>query len=579
MRFYRSVPVAIRQRLSEVLPEQVWTRGRDLMFGRTSTQLAVSRTRARLGGSALPEQVRDDLVPVRSGRWPILAHPMSTFHAGEVLAEHCSLVADALEAAGIAYAVLRAATGERRVVVVAGMLRDAAYKALRTALRGTGTYVSDVRGDHVRRPRLIDTAPTAGAGFRLFRGRASPDGSFLSGPELGCDVQFWSVSTDKSATNASGEPIEVGSLLGRRQAAYELEIIPPAAQHTVTAEVDGRPRRRFGGLTAAHLFEVTEPIDAVYTWVDGGDRDWQRSKSEALAGLLGEPLSAFAANESRFHSRDELRYSLRSLDMYADWIRHVFVVTDGQIPGWLREDHPGLTVVSHRELFGDRGRLPTFNSHAIESQLHRIEGLAEHFLYLNDDMLFGRPVAPSLFVLGNGATRFFLSGIKITAGPIVDSDLPVTMAAKNNRELLLRRFDRAVTNKFKHAPYALRRSVMYDLERDFAEAIERTAGSQFRSSSDISIPAALAHYYAYATGRAVEGGIAFRYLDIARPETPDRLAALERDRNVDTFCLNDHDSSQVDNSAQTAMLHDFLERYLPIPSRWERQPGHQLPAG
>jgi hypothetical protein len=579
MRFYRNVPVAIRQRLSDVLPEQIWTRGRDLMFGRTSTQLAVAKARARLGGSALPEQIRGELVPVRAGRWPILSHPMSTFHAGEVLAEHCSLVADALERAGIAYVVLRDVAGERRVVVVRGSLRTAAHEALRNGLRETGTYVSEVRGDRVRRPRLIDTAPEPGWSIRVFRSRASPDGNFLSGPELGCDVQFWSVSTDQSATNASGEPIEVGSLLGRRQEAYELEIIPPAAQHIVTAEVDGRPRPRFAGLTAPHLFDVTDPIDAVYTWVDGGDPDWQRSKTHALAGLLGEPLNAFAANESRFHSRDELRYSLRSLDMYADWIRHVFVVTDGQTPDWLREDHPGLTLVSHRELFGERGRLPTFNSHAIESQLHRIEGLAEHFLYLNDDMLFGRPVAPSLFVLGNGLTRFFLSGIKITAGPIVDWDLPVTMAAKNNRDLLLGRFDRAVSNKFKHAPYALRRSVMYDLERDFAEAVERTAGSQFRSPSDISVPAALAHYYAYATGRAVEGEIAFRYLDIARPETPDRLAALARNRNVDTFCLNDHDSSQVDGAAQTAMLHDFLERYLPIPSRWERTPERNLTGG
>ena len=575
MRFYRSVPVAIRQRLYDLLPEQIWTRGRDLMLGRTSAQLAATRARARLAGSALPDRVRDDLRPVRAGPWPILAHPTSTFHSGEVLADHCSLVADALERAGVAYAVLRAATGERRVVVVRESLRPAALDALRAGLGGTGTYVAEIRDDVFRRPRLIDTSKPPGRSLCVFRGRASPAGHFLSGPELGCDLQFWPVSTDRRATNASGEPIEPGSLLGRRQSTYELEIIPPAAQATVPVDVDGRPRPRFSGLTAPHLFEVTEPIDAVYTWVDGGDPAWQQAKARALAGLLGEPLSAYAANESRFHSRDELRYSLRSLDMYADWIRHVFVVTDGQTPDWLRADHPGLTVVSHRELFGGRGRLPTFNSHAIESQLHRIEGLAEHFLYLNDDMLFARPVAPSLFVLGNGMTRFFLSGIKITAGPIVDSDLPVTTAAKNNRDLLLEGLGRAVTNKFKHAPYALRRSVMDDLEREFAEATARTAASQFRSPGDISIPAALAHYYAYATGRAVEGDIDFRYLDIARPETPDRLAALERNRNVDTFCLNDHDSSQVDGAAQTAMLHDFLERYLPLPSRWERAGEHE----
>ena len=40
--------------------------------------------------------------------------------------------------------------------------------------------------------------------------------------------------------------------------------------------------------------------------------------------------------------------------------------------------------------------LPTFSSHAIESRLHHVPDLAEHFLYSNDDMFFGRPVDPEV---------------------------------------------------------------------------------------------------------------------------------------------------------------------------------------
>jgi hypothetical protein len=29
--------------------------------------------------------------------------------------------------------------------------------------------------------------------------------------------------------------------------------------------------------------------------------------------------------------RDELRYSLRSLEMYMPWFRHVYIVTNGQV--------------------------------------------------------------------------------------------------------------------------------------------------------------------------------------------------------------------------------------------------------
>ena len=32
---------------------------------------------------------------------------------------------------------------------------------------------------------------------------------------------------------------------------------------------------------------------------------------------------------------DQLRFSLRSIEQYAPWIRHVFIVTNGQVPDWL----------------------------------------------------------------------------------------------------------------------------------------------------------------------------------------------------------------------------------------------------
>ena len=118
-----------------------------------------------------------------------------------------------------------------------------------------------------------------------------------------------------------------------------------------------------------------------------------RIKARA-AGVADE--SAFterAHDAARFADHDELRFSLRSLEQFAPWINHVWIVTADQRPRWLTPDHPWVSVVSHRDIFPDPDALPTFNSHAIEACLHRIPGLAEHFLYLNDDMLLGRPVS------------------------------------------------------------------------------------------------------------------------------------------------------------------------------------------
>ena len=100
---------------------------------------------------------------------------------------------------------------------------------------------------------------------------------------------------------------------------------------------------------------------------------------------------------NRFADYEQLRYSLRSLEKYAPWVRRVYLVTNGQIPHWLNMDHPKLTLVTHEEIFDDRRSLPTFSSPAIESNLHKIAGLSEKFLYFNDDIMLGTEVWPEDF--------------------------------------------------------------------------------------------------------------------------------------------------------------------------------------
>ncbi len=87
---------------------------------------------------------------------------------------------------------------------------------------------------------------------------------------------------------------------------------------------------------------------------------------------------------------------MRSVEKYAPWVRHVFIVTNGQIPAWLNLESPRLTIVTHDQLFAAEN-LPTFSSPAIESQLHKIPGLSPHFLYFNDDVMLGRNIYPQDF--------------------------------------------------------------------------------------------------------------------------------------------------------------------------------------
>jgi len=101
---------------------------------------------------------------------------------------------------------------------------------------------------------------------------------------------------------------------------------------------------------------------------------------------LGDPFVEDVA-ENRFYDNDELKFSLRSLEKYAPWIRNVYLVTNGQIPNWLNLSNPKIRLVTHEQIFKNKSHLPTFSSPAIETHLHRINGLSKRFIYFNDDVL------------------------------------------------------------------------------------------------------------------------------------------------------------------------------------------------
>ncbi|CAK9816071.1 N-acetylglucosamine-1-phosphotransferase subunits alpha/beta [Anthophora quadrimaculata] len=145
------------------------------------------------------------------------------------------------------------------------------------------------------------------------------------------------------------------------------------------------------------------PIDVVYTWVNGSDPAFLKDLQEHV------PIMDINTAASRFSDKDELRYSLRSLEMYAPWVRHVYIVTNGQIPSWLDMDNPRVTLVTHEDIFLNKSDLPTFSSPAIESHIHRIPGISDKFLYFNDDVMLGAEVWPEDFITQAGGQKVYLA--------------------------------------------------------------------------------------------------------------------------------------------------------------------------
>ena len=157
------------------------------------------------------------------------------------------------------------------------------------------------------------------------------------------------------------------------------------------------------------------PIDAVVAWVDGSDPRHKKKLQNYLKTLPESQRPVI--HSTRFSDLGEINLCLQSLFKFAPWIRHIYLVTDEQEPpivNWLKSSHLAsrVSVVDHVTIFkGYEEYLPTFNTRTITPMTSRIPGLAEQFIYLDDDYILLKPMKPTDFfedgrVVLRGTWRF-----------------------------------------------------------------------------------------------------------------------------------------------------------------------------
>lgn len=249
-------------------------------------------------------------------------------------------------------------------------------------------------------------------------------------------------------------------------------------------------------------------IDFVVSWVNSNDVEWQRRMNSQLKKMGKTQLMV---GEERYHDFGFFKYWFRSVEKFAPWVKHVFLVTDQQIPDFFHETDK-VSVVDHKE-FIPKEYLPTYSSSVIELFLDRIPGISEHFVYFNDDMLLNSKVKPTDFFAKSGLPKD--AAIPSVLQPISEFDhLPFndilvlnqifkksdvlkkyrrkffsTKYGFNNllKAILTLPFNNWSSFKIQHIPYSLRKQD-YSLLYKFAEKeIERTAKMHFRSDKDINI--------------------------------------------------------------------------------------------
>lgn len=327
------------------------------------------------------------------------------------------------------------------------------------------------------------------------------------------------------------------------------------------------------------------PIDIVVPWVDGSDPNWNRERKRwnAINENKGDN------REIRFRDFDLMRYWFRGVDKFLPWIHRVYFVTWGHRPDWLNNNCRKLRIIKHEDYIPEE-YLPTFSSHTIELNLHRIHGLSEHFIYSNDDTFVLRPMS---------SKKFFDKGLPKLCGAqtllqfkkggidhMIANDLEIVNAhfdkkrvvkAKpwkwfwpsygkyNLYNLYLYPFDLFTGFRIMHTMNPFLKSIYSEVWKEEADVLRETCSNKFRTVNDVNQWLIL--YWHMAKNKFLPKGYKSSYfLTIGRDD--ETIKTLITKQSCDMICLND-DLEKVDFIREKQYLKSCFEKILPEKSCFE----------
>lgn len=335
------------------------------------------------------------------------------------------------------------------------------------------------------------------------------------------------------------------------------------------------------------------PIDFVMIWVDGNDPEWRQEKAK----YDGKTVTA-SNSEVRYRDWDNLQYWFRGVEKYAPWVNKIHFVTWGHIPPWLDTTNPKINVVKHTDYIPEE-YLPTFSSHTIELNLHRIDGLAEQFVYFNDDMFFTAPVKPEdFFKDGKPCDTAALDCIffgKDSAGPFNGSDITVINSHFKKKRILKRDWKKWYNLKngfrnvvktlllypwpwfpglyYQHACNSFLKSTFNTVWSKEFEALDETCRHRFRKSGDLN--QWVMKFWQFAEGNFEVRPEKFAYCYHVKESN---FAALLEDipsgrRNL--LCINDTARTRRFEDKKQKLIEVF-EKCFPSVSEFEKAEYYEI---
>lgn len=325
------------------------------------------------------------------------------------------------------------------------------------------------------------------------------------------------------------------------------------------------------------------PVDVVYLWVDSNDPLWQKRKQNELekAQKTHLTIQKEALAPARFRNNNELKYSLRSLELYAPWVNQIHIITDQQCPDWLKRS--SINLVDHKDILPANAAYPVYNSNLIEICMHRISSLTEHFIAFNDDVMLGAPINKADFFTKDGKTKQWLTqkAIKPFKEGLKNLDLLSlqTRNIANAHMAIAKKYGLLMPYGFKHCPRPYTKSSMEELWLAFPEKIEENLQLPFRDKKAIATFILYA-LYMLATQKGIKkqtngvysilerlcGRVSNISVDLGDDRYPSKVRRIKKQHPL-TFCINDCDSPK--GELRLLELQEFLQEMFPKKSKFE----------
>ncbi len=331
-------------------------------------------------------------------------------------------------------------------------------------------------------------------------------------------------------------------------------------------------------------------IDIVIPWVDGSDSAWQAEKAKYSGKRTDDSDSV-----NRYRDWGLMPYWFRSIESYAPWVRMIHFVTWGHVPAFLNIENPKLHIVNHKD-FIPAEYLPTFSSHVIELNVHRIPDLSEQFILMNDDTFIIRNMSESAFFQRGlpctygGEVPIHLSGSIGTWLHAAVNDLGVVNAHFPKREATALHRRKYVNSSYRwqdnlrtwmleelfpdyftgfknlHAPAAYLKSTFQDVWDAEPEILDSTCRNRFRSNSDVNQWVML--WWQVASGMFMPHNTDNVVMN-AVPDSVGTLCEIIRGQKHDMLCINDPDGEE-DIAGLMAQLKDAFSAILPEKCSFEK---------